>query len=167
MKILKSIALLVVVTILFGCGGTRMMVIKAPEVSLAKYKVIAVPPLKNNVGAPAELASGIREEVIRELQRIDGRVTPSTTGNEKDTVLINISIVNWDTGSMAGRWLTGGVMGEGTATAMISIVDASTLQTLGQANVEGTVKGGFFGGSMKVAGDKLVKGIIQFVRSHI
>jgi hypothetical protein len=73
-----------------------------------------------------------------------------------------IAVVDWDPGSRGARWFFGVGPGKGHMTLSVSVTSADGTPAI-TGEVEGWVKGGFFGGSANVSAEEAAAAIADAI----
>lgn len=162
MKMMRCAAMLAATLLLAACGGGSMMVLE-PVRAPAKTNVVALEYDASTVGVPDDAIAKTKEYMAEEFFTGDDAVFRQ--GSEG--VTIKYGYIGFKQGSRVGRWLLGPLVNSNAKMVLrAQFFDAGGAK-IGEVQSEGTVGGGFFGGSSSSAIKRAVKEIATYSRSAL
>jgi len=152
-KVLAALALTMMSV--SGCASSALMVNSAPigqyraDTITLEYMPAAIPV---EDGTQSYLQQRMREAFL------EGSNAPFKPGGQ---LTLRYQFVGHNEGSRVGRWLTAGLAGGSKSYIQAEFLNADK-QVVGSVRAEGTVGGGFAGGSAKSGVDGAVKRITEY-----
>jgi len=160
-----------VLFVLSGCASGYTRVSKVPEGNLGKYLAVEVPDLVGSAEVPEEVRKGIPDKIAKQL--LEDKVFPRVIRNESDmqgqVLLIKGQVVQYNPGSRAMRYLAGPLLGTGKGSVIVNIkfIDKTNGKDIAEANFEGEIKGGVFGGGFDDTYNKVATEAMQFIKANL
>lgn len=112
---------------------------------------------------PAVSVEEASQAYLREKMNAELVSGPDAVFGSGSDITIRYQFVGHNEGSRVGRWLTAGIAG-GSKTYVVAEFLNSAGTVIGKVRAEGTVGGGFAGGSAKSGIDGAVKQIAKYAR---
>lgn len=171
---MKALLVTLCVCAVAACAASHRYSVNRPlQKNFGAFQIVEVLPFSTNVHSEAatQAASELRQALIRQLReatqkdskdRLFSAVSEST--QERDGVLtIDGTILSYDEGSRAKRYLIGLGAGKAYATVECTFTDEATGREISVATFDGELSGGLFGG----AADEATKGVIRAIEDFI
>ena len=156
-------AVLLIYIMTAGCAETKPMVRMEQNVSLSMYQKYEVMAVSNDTGKNFEfdVADYTTQELKSQLKAKGYALVEGDGGGEK-VLLLSSSLVAYEPGSAAKRWLVPGA-GTTQATVRTTLIDKHTGKRVGEMVIPGSVgQGGLFSigadkGILKTIAEEIVK----------
>lgn len=162
MNILSALPLLV----LAGCGASRFSEDSPAVAPFPRFAAVQVRVAPTTVVVPDDIRADLTafaESLPKQLED-DLRRRNLLVSGADGTLVVDLRFVTYDPGSRAARWIIGLGVGAGSVEARVALRNGAA--PLGSGVAKGTVVGGWFGGSMSTAQQKLVKAIVKYIEKH-
>jgi len=151
-----------------GCVATQPMVSMEEGASLKNYKVFEVIPAINETGETFEfdVTGELTNKVKLRLSDLGYKV--EEVNLSEGVLVIKNSLMDYEAGNAAGRWLAPGV-GVTQATVKTSLIDKTTGTIIGEMVTSESVSGGglFSVGAYKQILDTIAKGIVNEIDTRM
>jgi len=157
------------VLVLAGCGVAQFTSRQEPRRAFGEFGSVEVREIRNglsgrlpgDVAAQAEafsktLAVRVKEKLVRA-----GRFTEA----KAPVLVIEGELVGYDPGSQALRYLIGFGAGSGEIRVEVAFRDPEGA-LVADGTARGTVSGGFFGGTVGEAENRVAEAIVRHIESH-
>ena len=115
------------------------------------------PELQTEIAAAARTFPGLLEARLNKKHLFEK--------GSKRTLVIQGSLLSYDPGSRTTRWLLGFGAGTGYLTTSLRFTDDAGAQA-GAGKAIGTVSGGFTGGSMDSAANRMADAIVRYLQEN-
>ena len=162
---LFTFALLILLTAA-ACSARRVQVISPAREPLSAFSVIEVGEISSNVSdiesqVPVKIRSDIIKEVsaLRRFQSVT-RQTDETEG----VLLLKSTILSYEKGSRAKRYLIGFGTGKSYLTMRCTMINKATGEKIFEGDFEGEMMGGLFGGSSRSTENAVVDELRDYFR---
>ena len=162
------IPVLFLLLFLCGCVAAKPMVSMEEGASLKTYKVFQVAPAINETGETFEFdVTGELTNKVKLRLTEKGYKVEEVSASEGVLVIKN-SLMDYEAGNAAGRWLAPGV-GVTQATVKTSLIDKTTGTIIGEMVTSESVSGGglFSVGAYKQILDTIAKGIANEIDTRM
>ena len=157
MKIKKILISLFMLLVFSGCGASKLSVLDPVELT-ERVSSVDLRSSKNTVKIDQKVISKfeaeVREALYGELKFAKG-----------DDIIIQYKFIQFDEGSRAKRYLTGGVGNSGEGSMTVDFTFIKNGKEIGKIQTQGIIGSGFFGGSMDSAISSSVEGLIKYIKS--
>jgi hypothetical protein len=161
----KSYALLLIVLLVAGCAASRTQVLEPKKAGFENYSVLEITDLKNNIGpqVPAEVMRRVPDAIAEKVRALNlfqavNRVPAvSEAAPETNALILEGTIIEYETGSRALRYLVGFGAGKAFATVQLKAIDKATKEEIFRGNIAAEQSMGVFGGSFDEVIQKLVE----------
>lgn len=151
-----------------GCVAAQPMVSMEEGASLKTYKVFEVIPAINETGETFEfdVTGELTNKVKLRLSDLGYKV--EEVNLSEGVLVIKNSLMDYEAGNAAGRWLAPGV-GVTQATVKTSLIDKTTGTIIGEMVTSESVSGGglFSVGAYKQILDTIAKGIVNEIDTRM
>ena len=152
---LKKIAVICFVVLLFGCGRAATLVVKPVE-QIQQVLGAMVKAGEHDVEVPDEMVARLRGKIEEGLHVEHGY-------GQSDDLLISFKFLQYNEGDQFARWFLAGLTTSGKGTLIVSVTYSDASGTvLGETKVKGKISGGFVGGSINEAVTKVAEDIVNY-----
>jgi hypothetical protein len=173
---MKRLVVLFSMGLIVACASHRYSVNEPPEKKFGTFTTVEVLSFSTNVQGEAaeQLVDQLPLALIAQLQdtklkgserKMFSEVTRSTSEIE-NVLTITGTILSFEEGSRAKRYLIGLGAGKAYATVQCIFSDKSTGESIAVATFDGELSGGFFGGSSEGASEGVIKAIEDFLKEN-
>lgn len=174
---MKTLLLALFVVAVAGCVSSHRYSVNQPVAKkFGAFHTVEVLSFASNVESEAarEAAAEIPDEIVNRLRRarptgsenfMFPTVTRSTDATE-GVLMISGTVLSYDEGSRAKRYLIGMGSGKAYATVQCTFTDKSNGQPVALATFDGELAGGFFGGSAGGAAEGMIEALENFLRDN-
>ncbi len=148
---------------LAACGSREFRVSQVPPGPFKAYGRLEVRPFA--IEQPPGMDVVQKDKALKMAEyltvEVRERLQSYFTGDGR-TVVVQGKLVGFDPGSAAARYWAGFGAGKGTIVAEITFLNEAGAE-VGKGAAWGTVTGGFFGGSLNSAANRVAKAVVDFV----
>jgi len=170
----KSYALMLTVLLVAGCAASRTQVLEPKKAGFENYSVLEITDLKNNIGpqVPAEVMRRVPDAIAEKVRALNlfqavNRVPAvSEAAPETNTLILEGTIIEYETGSRALRYLVGFGAGKAFATVQLKAIDKATKEEIFRGNIAAEQSMGVFGGSFDEVIQKLVEESVECIQMN-
>ncbi len=172
----RSAVLLLAWLGLTGCGVSQYRIQQAPTVPLHQYPSVIFEPMLVSewINEDPEARSHYQPYLMRlspwipaVVARVTFRRFRRAYEAGEGVLQLRTSLILLEPGSRWTRMVVGFGNGRGAFGVLATLVDSQTQETIGVAEVYGTVSGGWFGGSLTTAYKKCVIALSRFLLDHL
>lgn len=157
-RVLQWLMVLAGCLVLAACGTGRTLVKEAPTEKKA-FQSAKATRSPDTVTVPEEYRKLFANKIRERLYGTKQKPGPFTEG---DGLTIEIKVVQFDEGSQALRYLTGGIGNSGEGSLQVQAHFLDNGKKLAEILIEGRIGSGLFGGSMGEAVDKAAEQIAKY-----
>jgi hypothetical protein len=170
----KSYALILIVLLVGGCAASRTQVLEPKKAGFENYTVLEITDLKNNIGprVPAEVMRRVPDAIAEKVRGLNlfqavNRV-PAVSEAAPDTNALSLegTIIEYEPGSRALRYLVGFGAGKAFATVQLRAIDKATKEEIFRGNIAAEQSMGVFGGSFDEVIQKLVDESVECIQMN-
>lgn len=157
--------------LLAGCGAKEFRLSKAPEMPFNTFGRVDVRELRNKVELPKELDADDQKAFQAFVAGFPNRLREEIAKRgvfrvpEGKKLVVESSLIEFDPGSGSARYWVGFGAGEGKIRVNVDFKDELG-NVVAQGQAVGGVSGGWGGGSLDDAMERLVDSIADFVRDN-
>ena len=170
----KSCALILIVLLVAGCAASRTQVLEPKKAGFENYSVLEITDLKNNMGpqVPAEVIRRVPDEIGEKVRALNlfqvvNRVPAVTeTAPDTNTLILEGTIIEYEPGSRALRYLVGFGAGKAYATVQLRAIDKATKEEIFRGNIVAEQAMGVFGGSFEEVIQKIVDESVECIQMN-
>jgi hypothetical protein len=170
----KSYALILIVLLVAGCAASRTQVLEPKKAGFENYSVLEITDLKNNLGSqvPAEVMRRVPDAIAEKVRALNlfqavNRVPAvSEAAPETNALILEGTIIEYETGSRALRYFVGFGAGKAYATVQLKAVDKATKEEIFRGNIAAEQSMGVFGGSFDEVIQKLVDESVECIQMN-
>ena len=170
----KSYVLILIVLLVAGCAASRTQVLEPKKAGFEKYSILEITDLKNNLGpqVPAEAIRRVPDTIAEKVRGLNlfqtvNRIPSMTEGvPETNTLVLEGTIIEYETGSRALRYLVGFGAGKAYATVQLKAIDKATKEEIFRGNIAAEQSMGVFGGSFDEVIQKLVDESVECIQMN-
>jgi hypothetical protein len=171
----KNLVLMILILFAFGCAAGRTQIVQPKKRGFKDYPILEITDFKNYVGSevPPEISQRVPDSIAKKVAALNffqavNRIPVVTEWkSETNTLVIEGTIIEYDPGSQAKRYLAGFTgYGKGFVTVQYIAIDKATKEEIFKANVGSEISGGFFGGSFDEAVEKLVEEAVECIQTN-
>jgi hypothetical protein len=170
----KSYALILIVLLVAGCAASRTQVLEPKKAGFENYSVLEITDLKNNMGpkVPAEVMQRVPDTIAEKVRGLNlfqaVKRIPAVTeaAPEPKTLILEGTIIEYETGSRALRYFVGFGAGKAYATVQLRAIDTATKEEIFRGNIVAEQAMGVFGGSFEEVIQKLVEESIKCIQMN-
>lgn len=150
--------LLAALLLLAACGSGKTTV-ENPAAATQRYTLATITVAPSTITVPPEVQQYTFDAVKKELYE-EHRFTPG------QGLTVELSFIQFEAGDRMKRWFAG-MTGWGEASISVRAVYRDIAgQEVGRIVAQGTISGGFFGGSQDDALDKLAGEIAEYAENN-
>ena len=167
----RARAMLVAGWLLIGCGAKEFRLVKAPEMPFNAFGQLEVRELRNEVKLPKELDADDQKDFEAFVASFPNRLREEFAKRgvfrvaEGKKLVVESTLIEFDPGSGSARYWVGMGAGEGKIRVDVTFKDPAG-KVVAQGQAVGGVSGGWGGGSLNDAMERLVDSIADFVRDN-
>ena len=164
----KKLFLFLILLTAVSCSSRRVSVITPASERLSSFSVLEVAEVDTNVqGIEFEVLTKMRSDIIKEVS--DLRRFRSVTGQTEETdgvLQFESSILSYEKGSRAKRYLGGFGAGKSYMTLRATMINKATGEKIFEGDFEGEIAGGFLGGSSRSTENAVVDEVKDYFRER-
>ncbi|WP_298434803.1 DUF4410 domain-containing protein [Geobacter sp.] len=142
-----------------GCASTNLRVAK--PVTVRPRTVTLTVADHTNANKLEEEMLGLKEIIADKLEDEGIKVV----SNQKDAVSLTGDFLSYDSGNRGLRWLVGFGLGKATYDSNWKVVSA-TGEEMGNCNIDGNLKMGFFGGSVSKMHNDMAEALVDCLKGE-
>lgn len=170
----KSCAYMLIILLVAGCAASRTQVVEPKKAGFENYSVLEITDLKNNIGpkVPAEVMQRVPDAIAEKVRGLSlyqavNRVPAVTeAAPETNTLILEGTIIEYEPGSRALRYLVGFGAGKAYATVQLKAIDKAKKEEIFRGNIAAEQSMGVFGGSFDGVIQKLVDESVECIQMN-
>lgn len=160
-----------------NCSSQRHLITEPIKKPLRIFKILEIPKLSTYLqsGYEVDVLNSIPDKIVEEisqynrLHRDNPLFEEVSRENEQidDVLLMRGTLVSYESGSRAKRWLIGMGSGKAYITVLVEFIDKANDESIGKIQFEGEISGGIFGGGTGGTAKGVVKAIMKYFESSM